>query len=55
MKEPLLAVELEQRALKLLETLDCRKYNCQDRIGYLATVLLDYYNEGYDACILSKI
>ncbi len=54
MKEPLLAIELEQKATKLLEILQRRSFERQNNIGYLAAVLLDYYNEGFDACVLSK-
>ncbi len=54
MKEPLLAVDLEQKALKLLEILQRRAFARQDSIGYLAAELLDVYNDGYDACILTR-
>ncbi len=54
MKEPMLAIELEQKAAKLLEILQRKALAKQESIGYLAAVLLEYYNEGYDACILSK-
>ncbi len=54
MKEPLLASDLEHKALKLIEVLQRRAFTRQDNIKYLAAVLLDYYNDGYNDCILSK-
>lgn len=54
MIEPLLAIELEQKALKLLEILQRRSFERRDNIGYLAAILLDYYNDGYNAAIISS-
>ena len=54
MKEPLLAIELEQKAIKLLEILQTRAFARQDSIKYLAAVLLEHYNDGYNDCVLSK-
>ncbi len=52
MYEPLTALELEQKASKLLDVLVQRSFHRQDNIKYLASVLLDYYNRGYDASIV---
>lgn len=54
MSEPLLATSFENRAAKLLEMLRIRRNASRDNISYLAAKLLEVYNEGYDASILSK-
>ena len=55
MKEPLLATDFENRAARLIEMLRIRKDYGRDTVGYLAAKLLEIYNEGYDASILSKM
>ncbi len=52
MREPRLAVEFEQKALKLIEILKRRSDKGQDTVKYLSAVLLEFYDDGYNDCIL---
>ncbi len=54
MKEPLLAIELEQKAAKLLEILQRRCFSGQENIKYLASVLVQFYDDGYNESILNR-
>ena len=52
MYEPKTALEMEQKALKLLETLKSRAFCRQENIKYLSSVLLEHYNEGFNDSII---
>ncbi len=54
MREPRLAVEFEQKALKLIEIIKRRSDKGQDTIKYLSAVLLEFYDDGYNDCILDR-
>lgn len=50
--EPKTALELEQLAVRLLETIARRDSKAQGNIKYLASELLDVFNDGYNAAII---
>ena len=52
MYEPKTALELEQLAVRLLETIARRDSKAQGNIKYLASELLDVFNDGYNAAII---
>jgi hypothetical protein len=52
MYEPKTSLEMEQKALKLLDTLKTRCFSDKENIKYLSSVLLEYYNDGFDEAIL---
>lgn len=52
MYEPKTAIELEQLSVRLIETIVRRRSNGQDSIKYLASELLDVFNDGYNAAVI---
>ena len=52
MYEPKTAIEMEQKANKLLEILKLRTFSGQDNIKYLSSVLLEHYNDGFNDSIV---
>ncbi len=53
MSVTLTALELEQKANKLLETLKRRSWEGKENISFLASELLDWYNDGYNQAIVT--
>ncbi len=52
MHEPKTALELEQLSTRLLDTIARRYTNGQGNIKYLASELLDVFNDGYNSAIV---
>jgi len=52
MYEPKTALELEQLAARLIETIERRKAEGKGGIKYLSGELLSLFNDGYDKAII---